>query len=129
MTDYSTAARAVAFRPFTLRAPIGDVAIIPPFNGEGISKNEGIAPAYTRSGHAWILQQWHRNAGTLAAFATLPADGVCRDVHAVGGRTKPRGVAWTTPHGMVLSLTPDGVADPGTIRAEFRRLVGLGACR
>lgn len=129
MTDYSTAARAVAFRPFTLRAPIGDVAIIPPFNGEGISKNEGIAPAYTRSGHAWILQQWPRNAGTLAAFATLPADGVCRDVHAVGGRTKPRGVAWTTPHGMVLSPTPDGVADPGTIRAEFRRLVGLGACR
>lgn len=129
VTNRSAAERAISFRPFVPdRAPL-EVAILPPFHGEGVSKNEGIAYDYARNGRSWILQQWPRNGGDLNAFAPLPAEGACADVHAVGGKKHPRGVAWTTPRGMVFSLTPDGIADAHTIAAEFRRLTKLGACR
>ena len=108
-----------------------DVALLTPFHGESnLSRNEGIGLEYsTRDGRAWILSEWPRNGGTLAEFAPLPAFGGCTDVHAVGGREHPRGVVWSTPRGLVLSLTPDGSAEPKTIEAEFRRLVERGACR
>jgi len=129
VTDRAAAERAIAFRPFVPdRAPLG-VALLPPFHGGQLSKNEGIGYEYARHGRDWILQQWPRNGGTLRAFSGLPAYGACGDVHAVGGRKKPRGVAWTTPRGLVFSLTPDGTAEPRTILTEFRRLVNLGACR
>jgi hypothetical protein len=129
VTDRAAAERAIAFRPFVPdRAPL-EVALLPPFHGDQLSKNEGIGYDYARRGRSWILQQWPRNGGDLRAFAPLPADGSCVDVHAVGGKKKLHGVAWTTPRGMVFSLVPDGTADPRTIFAEFRRLVKLGACR
>jgi hypothetical protein len=129
VTDRAAAERAIAFRPFVPeRAPLG-VALLPPFHGGQLSKYEGIAYEYARHGRDWILQQWPRNGGDLNAFGSLPAYGVCTDVHAVGGRKNPRGVTWTTPRGLVFSLTPDGTAEPRTILTEFRRLVNLGACR
>lgn len=129
VTDRATAERAIAFRPFVPDRYPNEVAILPPFHGEQISKNEGIAYDYARNGRSWILQQWPRNGGTLRAFAPLSTDVTCADVHAIGGKQHPRGVAWTTPRGMVFSLTPDGSADQRTIVAEFRRLAKLGACR
>lgn len=129
VTDRATAERAIGFRPFVPDPTPLEVALIPPFHGDGLSKNEGIAYDYAHRGRAWILQQWPRNGGTLAAFAALPPEPACTDVHAVAGRTHPRGVVWSTPHGMVLSLTPDGRAEPRVILTEFRRLVRLGACR
>jgi hypothetical protein len=129
VTDRAAAERAIAFRPFVPeRTPLG-VALLPPFHGGQLSKYEGIGYEYERHGRDWILQQWPRNGGTLSAFASLPAYGACGDVHAVGGREKPRGVTWTTPRGFVFSLTPDGTAEPRTILTEFRRLANLGACR
>jgi len=129
VTDRAAAERAIAFRPFVPdRAPVG-VALLPPFKGGQLSKYEGIGYEYARHGRDWILQQWPRNGGNLSGFAGLPAYGPCGDVHAVGGRKNPRGVTWTTPRGLVFSLTPDGTAEPRTILAEFRRLVNLGACR
>jgi hypothetical protein len=129
VTDRAAAERAIAFRPFVPeRAPLG-VALLPPFHGGQLSKYEGIGYEYARHGRDWILQQWPRNGGSLSAFADLPPDGACSDVHAVGGRKSPRGVTWTTPRGLVFSLTPDGTAEPRTILTEFRRLVALGACR
>jgi hypothetical protein len=129
VTDRAAAERAIAFRPFVPeRAPLG-VALLPPFHGGQLSKYEGIGYEYARHGRDWILQQWPRNGGDLSAFGSLPAYGACTDVHAVGGRKSPRGVTWTTPRGLVFSLTPDGTAEPRTILTEFRRLVHLGACR
>jgi len=129
VTDRAAAERAIAFRPYVpVRTP-HEVALLPPFHGAQTSANEGIGYAYGPRGRGWLLLEWPRNGGTLAAFQPLPAEGRCRDVHAIGGNAKPRGVAWTTPHGMVYALQPDGDADPRAILAEFRRLVREGACR
>jgi hypothetical protein len=131
-TDLPTAVRAISFRPFIPGHPT-DVALLTPFHlavqEASTSRNEGIGLEYARDGRAWILSEWPQNGGTLAEFAPLPAYRSCTDVHAVGGREHPRGVVWTTPRGLVLSLTPDGSAEPKTIEAEFRRLVERGACR
>jgi hypothetical protein len=129
VTTRAMAERAIAFRPFVPDPAPVEVALIPPFHGTQLSKNEGIGYEYARHGRSWILLQWPRNGGDLSAFATLPSESGCADVHAVSGRKQPRGVAWTTPRGFVFSLTPDGGADPRTILAEFHRLVKLGACR
>ena len=129
VTDRAMAERAIAFRPFVPDPAPLEVAILPPFHGTQVSKNEGVGYVYARNGRSWILQQWPRNGGDLAAFAPLAAEAACTDVHAVGAKKHPRGVAWTTPRGMVFSLTPDGTADPRTIVAEFRRLAKRGACR
>lgn len=129
VTDRATAERAIAFRPWVPDAAPYEVALLPPFHGAQISKNEGIGYAYGPRGHGWLLLEWPRNGGTLTAFPWLPREGTCADVHAIGGNAKPRGVAWTTPHGMVFALQPDGAAEPRAILAEFRRLVRRGACR
>ncbi|HEY4441545.1 MAG TPA: hypothetical protein VGN14_13895 [Candidatus Elarobacter sp.] len=129
VTDRATAERAISFRPFVPDRSPSEVALIPPFHGGQLSKYEGIAYEYGRHGRSWILQQWPQNGGNLSAFAPLPREQNCSDVHAIGGKRHPRGVAWTTPRGLAFSLTPDGGADPRTIVAEFRRLVKLGACR
>jgi hypothetical protein len=131
VTDRVTAERAVAFRPFVPAMLPIQVALLPPFHGEQVSANEGIAYAYGRHGRTWILSEWPQNGGTLGAFAPLPAlrEARCDDVHAIGGSEKPRGVAWSTPRGIVLTLTPDGSADPHTIVTEWHRLLRRGACR
>jgi hypothetical protein len=131
VTDRATAERAIAFRPFVPDALPEHVALLPPFHGDQVSANEGIAYAYGRRGRTWILSEWPRNGGTLSAFAPYPGarEANCTDVHAVGGNTKPRGVVWSTPRGIVLTLTPDGSADPRTIVTEWHRLVRRGACR
>jgi hypothetical protein len=128
-TDLPTAVRAIAFRPFMPDRPVTEVALLPPFHGEDVSRNEGVGLAYRRAGRAWLLQEWPRNGGSLADFGRLTSFQGCADVHAVGGNEKPRGVVWTTPRGLVLSLTPDGSAEPPVIEAEFRRLVERGGCR
>ena len=129
VTDRATAERAIAFHPFVPDAAPAEVALLPPFHGAQVSANEGIGYAYGPQGRGWILLEWPRRGGTLAAFQPLPPAGDCSDVHAIGGNAKPRGVAWTTPRGLVFALTPIGNAEPRTILAEFQRLVRRGACR
>ncbi|GEM_PF-1527327 len=129
VTDRATAERAIAFRPFVSGDPVSEVALLPPFHGAQISANEGIGYAYAHAGGSWTLLEWPRRGGTLEAFPRLPAEPGCSDVYAIGGKTKPHGVAWTTPHGLVLALSAEGTVDPRAILAEFRRLVRRGACR
>jgi hypothetical protein len=129
VTDRAAAERAIAFRPYVPDAAPYEVALLPPFHGAQISANEGIGYAYGPRGRGWLLLEWPRDGGTLAAFPRLPREGSCRDVHAIGGNAAPRGVAWTTPHGLVFALQPDGAAPPRAVLAEFRRLVRGGACR
>jgi hypothetical protein len=127
VTDRRAAERAIAFRPFVADPP-AEVALLPPFHGAHVSANEGIGYAYGAPGHGWILQEWPRNGGSLAAFQPLPATKPCADVRAVGGNAKPRGVVWTTSRDVVMALTPEAGAEPRAILAEFRRLVRRGAC-
>ena len=83
-----------------------------------------------RRHRTWIVSEWPRNGGTLDTWAPLTVAGAtCADVHAIGNSTAPRGVVWSTPHGLVLSLVPDGYADGRTVLGEWRRLVRRGACR
>ena len=128
VTDRATAERAIAFRPFTPSDAISEVALLPPFHGAQVAANEGIGYAYAHAGTAWTLLQWPRRGGTLDAFPRLPAEAGCRFVYAIGGKAKPHGLAWATPHGQVLALTTEGALDPRAIYAEFRRLVRRGAC-
>ncbi len=128
VTDRAAAERAIAFRPFAPDDRVSEVTLLPPFHGAQVSANEGIGCAYAHAGQTWTLLEWPRRGGTLDAFPRLPAEAGCRSVYAIGGKAKPRGVAWTTPHGLVLALTAEGSADPGAIQAEFRRLVRRGAC-
>jgi hypothetical protein len=129
ITERGVAERSIAFRPFVPDSAPIEVALVPPFHGAQTVANEGIGYSYGRGGRNWILLQWRRNGGTLAAFPALPAERNCTDVHAVGGDAKPRGVAWATPRGLVFALTAEGPAEPATILTEFRRLVRRGACR
>lgn len=130
LTDRASAERSVAFHPFPPDAQTEEVALLPPFHGDPRRRlNEGIGYRYGRHGQAWLLSEWPRSGGDLNAFARLGRDGPCRDVHTVGFITKPRGVVWSTPRGLVLSLTSDGDAEPAAIFAEFRHLAGRGACR
>ena len=128
VTDRATAERAIAFRPVDPGAAVSEVALLPPFHGAQIAANEGIGYAYARDGASWTLLQWPRRGGTLDVFPRLAAEAGCRDVHAIGGKAMPRGIAWATPHGQVLALTAESAAGPRAIHAEFRRLVRLGAC-
>jgi hypothetical protein len=116
VTDRSSAERAIAFRPFTPDDPVTEVALLPPFHGAQVSANEGIGYAYGHGGRPWTLLEWPRRGGTLEAFPRLSAEPSCPAVYAIGGRKKPRGIVWATPHGLVLALTAEGSADPQVIR-------------
>lgn len=128
--ERAAAERALAFRPFVPDGAIRATALQPPFHGGDTARNDGIAYDYAHAARAWILSEWPRRGGTLHAFAPLAvAEARCADLHRVGDAHAPRGVVWSTPRGMVLSLVPDGSADLSTIVAEWRRLVRRGACR
>ena len=129
VTDRAAAEHAISFRPFVPDAAPSEVALLPPFHGAQVSANEGIGYAYQYAEFRWVLLEWPRNGGSLDAFQRLPAEHGCTRVYAIGGNQKPRGIAWATPHGLVFALTPADRAEPRTILAEFRRLVGRGACR
>jgi len=130
ITDRNTAEHAIAFTPFLPDPDPVAVALEPAFHGDQLSKNEGIAYAYVRHGRTWIVSEWPRNGGSLDAWAPLDVGGVtCGEVHAIGKSTAPRGVVWATPHGLVMSLVPDGYADGRTVLGEWRRLARRGACR
>jgi hypothetical protein len=129
VTDRATAEHAIAFRPFIPAGELEAVALEPPFHGAQVSANEGIAYAYRHAARTWILTEWPQNGGSIAQFATLgEVQPRCGALHAVGGSTHPRGVVWTTPRGLVMSLLPDGTADRRTLVAEWRRLIRRGAC-
>ena len=129
VTDRATAERAISFRAFVPDSAPSEVALLPPFHGTQVSANEGIGFAYQYAEFRWVLLEWPRNGGSLDAFQRLPAERGCTQVYAIGGNLKPRGIAWTTPHGLVFALTPSEGAEPRTILAEFRRLIRRGACR
>jgi hypothetical protein len=130
VTSRAAAERALAFRPFAPEGAWAQAVLLPPFHGSARDRDlVGIGYTYVRQGRTWVLSEWPRNGGDLTVFAPLAPEPGCADVHAAGGREKPRGVVWSTPRGLVFSLTSDGSANARTIRAELRRLVQRGACR
>lgn len=127
--DRRIAEAAIAFRPTRPDTAVEDVALQPPFYGGQVSANEGIAYTYERAGRTWILSEWPRNGGSLDAFAPFTGPAACAGSHAVGSPAKPRGIVWSTPRNIVLSLVADGHAPKNALAAEQRRLARRGACR
>jgi hypothetical protein len=122
----------IGFRPFVPSHRPAVVALLAPFKGADTAQNRGIGYEYAGDrGKMYALAQWPSNGGSISGFPGMSlGEAGCPDVHAFGGtKSKPRGLVWTTPRGLVFTLQPDGAPDPRNVEAEWRRLVRRGACR
>jgi len=131
-TPERDALSGIGFRPFTPTRHALTVALLAPFKGPDTLANRGIGYEYAGDrGRMYVLRQWPSNGGSISGFPGITLnEPACPDVHAFGGtKSKPRGLVWTTPRGLVLTLQPDGAPDPRNLEAEWRRLVRRGACR
>jgi len=131
-TPERDALSGIGFRPFVpSRHPLA-VALLAPFHGADTVANRGIGYEYAGDrGRMYVVRQWPSNGGSIRGFPTIAlGEAACPDVHAFGGtNSKPRGLVWTTPRGLVFTLQPDGAPDTRNLEAEWRRLVRRGACR
>jgi hypothetical protein len=125
------ARHAIGFRPFDVPREIVAVALIPPFHGDDSRASRGVAIEYADiAGRRYVLAQWPRNGGNLEAFAPLePADEACGDAATFPRGTPPSGIVWSTPHGLIMTLQPDGASDARIVRQEWKKLIRRGACR
>jgi len=131
-TTRDAAERAIQFHAFLPDPNPVAVALESPFHGEQLSRDEGIAYAYTHHDRTWVFSEWPEHGGNVNAFAALSLPGVpagCGAVRSIGVATNPHGIVWATPRGFVYTLKPDGFAPPKTIFTEFRRLIRRGVCR
>lgn len=127
-TPEQDALEGIAFRPFVPTRVYKDVALLAPFHGNDVRANRGIGYEYEDRGRLYVLTQWPANGGSLAGFPPLrEGDPDCRDARSfpVAGS----GIVWSTPHGIVATLRPDGESDAKLVLAEWHRLVRRGACR
>jgi hypothetical protein len=123
--------RDVAFVPFVPARRIVGVALLPPFRGDDSRRTRGIGYAYDDgTGRRYVLAQWPRNGGTIDGFLPFAGDTAgCADVRTFSRGTTPRGIVWSTPHGIVLTLQADGANDARTLEIEWKKLIRRGACR
>jgi hypothetical protein len=123
-TTLARAVRVISFKPFLPRAVFRAVAVIPPLGNEDTPANRGLAFEYVVGGRTMVLSQWPAQNFRIA-FAD-------HDVSATPCKPVPyshNGVVWTTPHGLVMSLQPDGSAKVAQVASEARALIARGACR
>jgi hypothetical protein len=121
----------IVFRPFAPPRRIVAVALLPPFHGDDVRANRGIGFAYLDdSGRRDAFAQWPANGGTVDQFALLDhGDPDCPDARTFPRATKPDGIVWSTPHGLVMTLQADGANDARTLNIEWRKLIRRGVCR
>jgi hypothetical protein len=127
----SSARHEIAFRPFSPPREITAAALLPPFHGDDIRANRGIAFAYLDdAGRRYVLAQWPAHGGSIDRFALrdeVTAD--CPDARIFPRGTKPNGIVWSTPHGFIMTLQADGANDARTLEIEWNKLIRRGACR
>jgi hypothetical protein len=127
----AAARHGVAFRPFAPPRKIVAAALLPPFHGDDTRANRGIGFEYTdASGRRYALAQWPANGGSVERFAPLePRDPGCADARTFTRGTKPSGIVWSTPRGLIMTLQADGANDARTLEIEWSKLIRRGVCR
>jgi len=124
VTTLQKAVRLVSFRPVLPAADPLAIAIIPPLGNEDTIATRGIAFEYDANGAPMLLSEWPAQSFRIAfgkRDATDPPCALVRYMH--------NGVVWTTPHGIAMTLQPDGDATYATVEREARALLARGACR
>ncbi|HTX58772.1 MAG TPA: hypothetical protein VMH02_03770 [Verrucomicrobiae bacterium] len=114
----------VAFRPFIPSSQVLAYAVLPPLGDLDTDAHRGLGIEYVQSGEAMLLSQWPKQGYTIFFRGGSGSIGICKPAH-----YKADGVAWVTPHNVVVTLQPDGNVAPSTVDAEARRLIRAGACR
>lgn len=118
------AVREIAFRPFLPPERYTAVAVIPPLGNDDSPANRGIAFEYGPRGAATILSEWPRQNFRISVAGRDATATPCMPVP-----YSRNGVVWTTPHGLVMTLQPDGKTSVAAIAERARTLIARGACR
>jgi hypothetical protein len=118
-----TAITHISFRPY-LPSQVLAYAALPPLGDLDTDAHRGIGIEYSSNDHSLLLSEWPKQGFTIA-FSHMAGDiAPCKLVF-----YKADGVAWLTPHGVVMTLQPDGSVEPSVIDDEARHLLRTGACR
>lgn len=122
---------AIAFRPFAPARRVVAAALLPPFRGSDVRAHRGIGLEYADArGRLYALAQWPANGGTIDQFPALNVpNSACRSARSFYRGTRPSGIVWSTPHGLIMTLAPDGENDARTLQTEWEKLIQRGACR
>jgi len=118
------AVREIAFRPFLPLEHYTAVAVIPPLGNDDTPSNRGIAFEYGPRGAATILSEWPKQSFRIVVAGHDATATPCKPVP-----YSQNGLVWTTPHGLVMTLQPDGKTSVAAIAARARVLIAHGACR
>jgi hypothetical protein len=118
------AVREIAFRPFLPPVHYIAVAVIPPLGNDDLPANRGIAFEYGPRGAATILSEWPKQSFQISVAGRDASAAPCKPI-----AYSQNGVVWTTPHGLVMTLQPDGRTSAAAIAARARALIAHGACR
>jgi hypothetical protein len=126
----SAARREIGFHPFAPPREIIAIAVLPPFAGADVRANRGVAYEYAdENKRRYALAEWPADGGSIERFALLePLEPDCRAARTFPRGTGPRGIVWSTSHGLILTLQTDGANDARTLRREWRRLIRRGVC-
>ena len=114
----------ISFKPYIPTDQITAYAVLPPLGDIDNDAHRGVGIEYVVGGNSMFISQWPKQGYTIAFGSEVGAVGNCKPVHYM-----TNGVAWVTPHDVVVTLQPDGNVAPSTIDTEARRLVRAGACR
>lgn len=128
----AAARRAVAFSPFMPPRQLLGAALIPPFHGDDVRENRGIALEYLDvTGRRYALAQWPQHGASIKHFPALAyADDDCPGARSFPRGRSPDGIVWSTAHGgRIMTLQPDGESDARTLESEWKKLIRRGACR
>jgi hypothetical protein len=123
-TTLQRAVHVVSFKPFLPRAAYSAVAVIPPLGNQDTPANRGLAFEYRAGGRTMVLSEWPAQNFRIAFANNDVSATPCKPV-----KYSHDGVVWTTPHGLVMSLQPDGNAGVAQVAGEARALIARGACR
>ena len=118
------AVRVISFRPFLPKAKIAAFAVLPPLGNEDSLANRGLAFEYVFAGRKLIVSEWPAQNFRIALGGRDASANPCTPVP-----YSHNGVVWTTPHGLVMTVQPDGPADAALIARVARALIAGGACR
>ena len=124
------ARHGIAFRPFAPPRRIVAAALLPPFHGDDLRANRGIGFEYDDgSDHLYALAQWPANGGSITQFAPLdPPQPACTSARSFSRGARPGGIVWSTPHGLIMTLQPDGKSDGRMLQREWKKLIRRGVC-